>query len=66
MSSLQTPIINFASPFLGQSKSPFLLPYWSPLPLPSPRGYSASTNSGTHFQFPTTPVGLPFHLSVPS
>ncbi|GFY78146.1 ETS domain-containing protein Elk-3 [Trichonephila inaurata madagascariensis] len=62
LGSLQTPIISFAhSPFLTQSKSPYLtMPFWTPLPLPSPRGYSASSNSNTHFQFPTTPVGLPF------
>ncbi|GBN87708.1 ETS domain-containing protein Elk-1 [Araneus ventricosus] len=61
LSSLQTPIISFApSPFLAQNKSPFVVPFWTPLPLPSPRGYSASSTSGTHFQFPTTHVGLPY------
>lgn len=46
--SLQTPIVTFASPFLGQSKTPIMtLPLWNPFSLRSPR-YSA-----THFQFPS-------------
>lgn len=57
LGSLQTPIVTFSSPFLPQSKTPLMtLPFWSPFALPSPRGYSAS--GGTHFQFPSTHVGL--------
>lgn len=59
LGSLQTPIVTFTSPFLPQSKTPLMtLPFWSPFALPSPRGYSASGSSGTHFQFPTTHMGL--------
>ncbi|XP_015909081.1 ETS domain-containing protein Elk-1 isoform X2 [Parasteatoda tepidariorum] len=58
LGSLQTPIVTFTSPFLPQSKTPLMtLPFWSPFPLPSPRGYSASGN-GTHFQFPSSHMGL--------
>ncbi|XP_035207849.1 ETS domain-containing protein Elk-3-like isoform X1 [Stegodyphus dumicola] len=59
LGSLQTPIVTFASPFLPQSKTPLVtLPFWSPFALPSPRGYSTSGSGGTHFQFPSTHVGL--------
>lgn len=53
--SLQTPVVTFApSPFLS-GKTPFLpMPFWSPIPLPSPRGYSSSP---THFQFPSMGLG---------
>ncbi|KAG8182801.1 hypothetical protein JTE90_003475 [Oedothorax gibbosus] len=56
-SSLQTPVVTFApSPFLS-GKTPFLpLPFWSPIPLPSPRGYSGSP-AATHFQFPSMGLG---------
>ncbi|XP_023219197.1 ETS domain-containing protein Elk-3-like [Centruroides sculpturatus] len=46
--SLQTPIVTFASPFLGQNKTPIMtLPLWNPFGLRSPR-FSAG-----HFQFPS-------------
>lgn len=58
LGSLQTPVVTFApSPFLGQGKTPFMtLPFWSPIPLPSPRGYSSP--GSTHFQFPSAHMGL--------
>jgi hypothetical protein len=59
MGSLQTPIVTFTSPYLPQGKTPLMtLPFWSPFALPSPRGFSTSGTGGTHFQFPTTPMGL--------
>lgn len=61
LGSLQTPIVTFTSPYLPQGKTPLVtLPFWSPFALPSPRGFSTSGGGtgGTHFQFPSTHMGL--------